>query len=39
VLNWINRFVGLGSVVDKEGRDGSEYLRGTGNGNGNGRRL
>jgi hypothetical protein len=28
VLNWINKFVGLGKVVDKEGKDGSEYLRG-----------
>ena len=28
VLNWINKFVGLGKVLDKEGKDGSDYLRG-----------
>ena len=27
VLNWINSFVGLGKVVDKEGKDGLEYLK------------
>ena len=27
VLNWINRFVGLGKVLDMEGKDGTEYRR------------
>lgn len=27
VLNWINEYVGLPKVVDREGRDGTEYLR------------
>ncbi len=27
VLNWINSFVGLGKVVDMEGKDGTEYRR------------
>jgi pre-mRNA-splicing helicase BRR2 len=27
VLNWINSFVGLPKVADREGRDGSEYLK------------
>lgn len=27
VLNWINRFVGLGKLVDMEGKGGTEYRR------------
>ena len=27
VLNWINRFVGLGKLMDMEGKDGTEYRR------------
>ncbi|ETN42644.1 uncharacterized protein HMPREF1541_01801 [Cyphellophora europaea CBS 101466] len=27
VLNWINKFVGLPKLLDKDGKDGSEYCR------------
>lgn len=29
VINWINKFVGLSKLVDREGKDGGEYCRQT----------